>query len=106
MKKHNLKDFTKGWFMGDFDPSLFQTKDFEISIRKYNKGDSDSGHYHKILTEYTVIISGSVRMNGTVYTEGDIITVFPKEKTDFETLVDGTITTVIKVPSSKNDKYI
>ena len=44
-------------------------------------------------------------MNGNEYVDGDIITIQPGEATDFKVLED-TITTVIKLPSVKNDKYI
>ena len=34
MKTDNLNNFIKGWVIGSFDPSLFQTDDFEISIKR------------------------------------------------------------------------
>lgn len=58
MKIFNLKDMVGGWIIGNFDPSLFKTNDVEISIKKYKAGDYDSSHYHKIATEYTVIVDG------------------------------------------------
>jgi len=39
MKKYKLKNFTRGWFIGNFKPTLFSTKDFEIAIKQYKKGD-------------------------------------------------------------------
>jgi hypothetical protein len=44
-------------------------------------------------------------MNGTIYGTGDIITIEPGEATDFEVLED-TITTVVKLPCVKDDKFI
>jgi len=44
-------------------------------------------------------------MNGTLYSSGDIITIEPGEATDFQALED-TITTVVKIPCVKDDKYI
>lgn len=105
MEKNNLKKFIKGWFIGDFSPSLLQTKDFEISIKRYNKNDYEKAHYHKISTEYTIIIEGEVKMNGNVYSKDDIIIISPEESSDFLCLED-TVTCVIKTPSLKNDKFI
>ena len=31
MNKYNLKDFFKGWFIGNFEPTLDNTDDFELS---------------------------------------------------------------------------
>jgi quercetin dioxygenase-like cupin family protein len=44
-------------------------------------------------------------MNGREYNEGEIVVIEPGEATDFEALQD-TITTVIKIPCVKDDKYI
>lgn len=104
MKASNIKDMTKGWFIGDFTPTLLQTRDVEVAVKAYKKGDSEGVHYHKIATEYTVIVSGRVKMNGITYSEGDIVVIEPYESTDFEALED-TVTTVVKYPGAVDDKY-
>jgi hypothetical protein len=43
-------------------------------------------------------------MNNIEYRQDDIITINPNESTDFKCLTDVT-TVVIKIPSSKGDKY-
>lgn len=105
MKKENLNEMTKGWFVGNFLPTLFKTKEVEVAVKKYNEGDFEDKHYHKIATEITVIVSGKVRMNGTVYNQDDIIVIEPFEVTDFFAITN-TVTTVIKIPCANNDKYI
>lgn len=105
MKVSNLSDMTKGWFVGNFDPSLIKTRDVEVAVKTYKKGDYEEKHYHKIATEITVIVKGSVKMNGIVYKENDIIIIEPNEKTDFLALQDA-ICTVVKYPGASNDKYI
>ena len=67
MKIAKLDDMIKGWFIGNFEPSLCKTNDVEVAVKKYNKGDFEDKHYHKIATEYTLIISGRVRMNNKEY---------------------------------------
>ena len=96
----------KGWFIGNFEPSLLKTDQFEIACKYYQKGDYEDSHVHKIGTEYTVIASGSVLMNNVKYVKGDIIIIEPNEYTDFKVLEDNTITIVVKVPCVKGDKYI
>ena len=100
MKKGSLKDMFKGWFIGDFEPTLFNTNQFEVAIKRYNEGDYESNHVHKIATEFTVIVEGEVEMNGVKYIKDDII----NEYTDFRCLTD-VVTTVVKVPCVKDDKY-
>jgi quercetin dioxygenase-like cupin family protein len=101
----NLNDFTKGWIIGNFEPTLLNTNDFEVAIKRYNAGDYENSHHHKISTEYTIIVEGTVLMNEIEYKKDDIIIIKPNESTDFKCLTDVT-TVVIKTPSSKDDKYI
>jgi mannose-6-phosphate isomerase-like protein (cupin superfamily) len=104
MENNNLNDFIKGWFIGDFKPTILNTSDFEIAIKRYKAGDSESIHHHKIATEYTVIVEGEVMMNDSKYKTNDIITIQPNERTNFICLTD-VVTVVVKTPSVKNDKY-
>lgn len=105
MKAFNLDDFTKGWFIGSFEPTLRDTEQFECGIKRYRAGDKESFHMHKIATEFTIIIDGLVKMNDKIYDMNTIIEIAPGEITDFEALTDVT-TCVVKVPGAKNDKYI
>ncbi len=91
--------------MGNFEPSLFNTNDVEVAVKKYNAGDYEEIHYHKIATEITVIISGEVEMNGIRYKENDMIVMEPFDKTDFLAITD-TINVVVKVPGANDDKYM
>lgn len=105
MKVAKLEDMVKGWFVGNFDPTLLKTNDVEVAVKEYKKGDYEEKHYHKIATEITVIVSGRVKMNGVVYSKGDIIVTEPNEATDFEALED-TVNTVVKYPGANDDKYL
>lgn len=105
MKIAKLQNMIKGWFIGNFEPSLLKTNDVEVAVKTYKKGDYEAKHYHKVATEFTCIISGRVKMNGIEYEAGDIIVMEPNEVTDFECLVDGTTNVVVKFPGANNDKY-
>ena len=104
LEKYNLDDMFKGWFIGNFEPSLFKTNDVEVGVKKYKAGDYENAHFHKIATEFTVIISGEVEMNGVVYKENDIIKIVPNVVTNFKAITD-VITVVVKLPGANEDKY-
>jgi quercetin dioxygenase-like cupin family protein len=104
MQKHDLNTFIKGWFVGNFNPSLIKTNDVEVGVKKYKAGDYEAPHYHKVATEITVIVYGEVEMNGVKYVDGDVIVIEPNERTDFKCLTD-VVTTVVKYPGASNDKY-
>ena len=101
----NVNEYIKGWLVGNFDPSLINSKDIEVGLKYYKKGDKESSHVHKIITEYTIVVSGKIKMNDEVYIEKDIVTILPNVPTNFESLEDS-ITLVIKTPSIPSDKHI
>ena len=105
MTKHQLENFTRGWIVGDFAPSILQTKDFEFMVRYYVSGETEEAHVHKVADEITVIINGRFKMNQEELQAGDVIHLKPGESTDFTCIEDGA-TAVIKTPSVINDKYL
>jgi quercetin dioxygenase-like cupin family protein len=104
LKHFNLNEMTKGWFVGNFNPSILKTKEVEVGIKNYKKGEKEDIHYHKIATEITAIISGRVIMCEKEFKSGDIILLEPGTPTSFEVIED-TITVVVKLPCAKDDKY-
>ncbi|WP_043650212.1 cupin domain-containing protein [Chitinilyticum litopenaei] len=104
-KIFNLDDMLKGWFVGNFKPTAFETKAAEVGIKTYAAGEKEAKHYHKISTELTVVIDGTILMNGQTYEKGDIIVIPPGNATDFEAITDAR-TVVVKVPGELNDKYL
>lgn len=105
MRRAELRNMVKGWFVGDFSPTVLATKDVEVAIKYYSAGDYEELHHHKVATEVTAIVSGRVKMMDQEFVAGDIITLEPNDPTDFQVLEDS-ITVVVKLPSAAEDKYL
>jgi len=105
MLKEKLSNMTRGWFIGNFEPSLLKTKDFEVGILTHKKGEEWPKHYHKIATEYTVLISGSMTICGELIEPGTIFILEPDEIADPIFHEDCTVV-VVKTPSVIGDKYV
>ncbi|NAO55449.1 hypothetical protein [Pseudomonas syringae] len=105
MKTARLEDMVKGWFVGGFEPAVFSTESCEVGVKTYKAGEKEAAHYHKVATEITVLIAGSVNMRDQVWHAGDIIVLEPGDITEFEALTDAT-TVVVKVPGALADKYV
>ena len=105
MRISRLSDFTRGWFIGSFQPTLCDTEAVEVGVKHYPAGAREAAHYHRVATEHTLILDGTVRMQGRVVNAGEIVTIAPDEVTDFEALTAVT-TVVIKLPGARNDKYL
>ena len=99
MKHERIENMKRGWFVGNFEPSLLKTNDVEVAVKVYKKGDYEEAHYHKAATEITVIISGRAKMFEKVWDAGDIVV------TDFEAM-ENTVNVVVKIPGVNNDKYL
>lgn len=105
MTKYNIKDFIRGWIIGDFEPSLIKTKNFEITVKNFIAGEEEEKHVHKLADEYTVVLSGHISMNDVVYKEDDIVVIEKGEASKFKSITDSKVLG-IKVPSVIGDKYI
>jgi hypothetical protein len=95
----------RGWFIGDFEPSAYKTKNFEVAYIRHKKGDRWEKHYHKLATEITLIIRGSVKVNDEIFSKGDIFMVEPYETVD-PLFLDDTEVIVVKTLSDVDDKYV
>lgn len=105
MRTAKIKDMKKGWFVGNFTPSLYKTEAVEAAVKHFKAGEVEPSHYHKIATEITVVVSGKVKMFNTVWESGDIIIADPEDITGFEAVTDAVLT-VLKLPGTLNDKYL
>lgn len=105
MRSTKLDEMVKGWFVGGFTPAVLSTDACEVAVKHYRAGDSEAAHFHKVATEVTVVVSGTVRMAGRVWSEGDIIVLEPGEVSAFEALTDA-VNVVVKLPGALNDKFL
>ena len=104
MKKYKLQDMHRGWLIGDFEPSVLQTQNFEVGVLTHKKGEHWDEHYHKIATEINVLIEGSMTVNGIHIEVGDIFIIKPNESSAPVFLEDCKVLCV-KTPSVIGDKY-
>jgi quercetin dioxygenase-like cupin family protein len=105
MKIFKLKDMYKGWFVGNFEPSVFQTSLFEVGTTFHPKGSEWDIHYHKKGTEITWLIKGKIKIQDKILETGDIFVIYPWEIANPEFLEDSEVL-VIKTPSDVKDKYV
>lgn len=105
MNTSRLEDMINGWFVGAFEPTAHYSEACEVAVKHYSAGDAESAHFHKVATEITLVLNGTVRMCGREFSAGDIVVLQPGEITSFQALTDAT-NVVVKVPGALNDKYL
>lgn len=105
MKMLNFENMKGGWFIGDFEPTAYKTKDFEVSYKTHVKDEKWDHHYHTIVTEINLIISGEMILQGKTLKENDIFILEPYEIADPQFLKD-TYIICVKTPSANDKKII
>lgn len=104
MKIDSLKRMTRGWLIGDFEPSILKTKDFEVGILTHKKGEIWPKHYHREAVEYNCLLEGKMIIQDILIEPGTIFVLDKNEIADPQFLEDCRVL-VIKTPSVIGDKY-
>lgn len=105
MKIRKLSDMKGGWFVGNFDPAAFRSKDVEVAYQKHKRHENHQAHYHAKATEINLLVKGRMTMQGHLLKPGDIFIFEPYEVADPHFLEDCEIV-VVKTPSEPSDKYL
>jgi quercetin dioxygenase-like cupin family protein len=104
MKKLHIDDMESGWFVGNFEPTMFKTKECEVCFKRHPKGEKWPEHYHAVSTEINYLIRGKMTIQGCELVAGDLFSLEPYEIADPVFLEDCELI-VVKVPSAPGDKY-
>tara|TARA_B100000508_G_scaffold98900_1_gene77611 strand:+ start:198 stop:518 length:321 start_codon:yes stop_codon:yes gene_type:complete len=104
MKKSNIKHFMGGWFVGDFEPSIFKNPFFEVGHHSHKKNDQTFPHYHQVTNELNYIVRGEMMVDKQHLKAGDMWIYEPWDISDVEFLED-TDLMIIRWPSIPTDKY-
>ena len=104
MEIRRIEDFTRGWIIGNFDPSLLKTDKFEVGLLRHKAGEVWPKHYHKVGTEYNILVNGKMIIQDKELKPGDVFVCNPGEVADPIFIEDCTVL-VVKVPSIPGDKY-
>lgn len=94
-----------GWFIGDFEPSVLRTREFEVGVKSHPKQSKWDVHYHKQATEITLLVSGKMKIADQVIESGQVFVLEPYEVAD-PVFLEDCLVVVVKTPSVVQDKYI
>lgn len=104
MKTAKLSDMWRGWFIGNFEPSVLKTDQFEVALLSHKKGEFWPKHYHAVATEYNLLISGKMTICGAEMNSGDIFILEPYEIAE-PIFHEDCLIVCVKTPSLPKDKY-
>jgi hypothetical protein len=104
MKLDRIENMVGGWFIGNFEPSIYKTDAFEVCLKRHAKGESWPTHFHKQATEINCLIRGEMTISDVHLTSGDLFIIEKNEIAQPVFLTDCELI-VVKVPSILGDKY-
>ena len=102
MKTYIYEDMKGGWFVGNFEPTCYNTELFEVSFKTHKKDENWDYHYHHTVTEINLLIRGKMILQDKELVSGDIFVLEPFEIADPKFLEDCEIVCV--KTKSINDK--
>jgi len=103
MRKVKMRSMKGGWFIGNFEPSVYKTSACEVCYKEHHKGARWAKHFHTV-TEINYLIAGSMEINGELITAGEIFVIEPYEEIKPVFLSDCSLI-VVKIPGKLNDKH-
>ncbi len=103
IKKYNLNEMFRGWFIGNFEPSVFKSSCIEVGYLFHKKGEIWNVHYHNNLIEVNLLVKGKMILNNMEINENEIFVINQKEIACPIFLEDCNIV-CIKIPNIVGDK--
>lgn len=101
-----MESFVGGWFIGDFEPAVLRTRDFEAGWKVHHRSEVIAPHIHHETTEYNVLTLGEMRVNGERLARGDLFVLRPGERVDVDVISEEAHVLCIKSPSRPGDKEL
>ena len=105
VQKYNLSDYTRGWFIGNFEPTVLKQSQFEVGVLSHKKDEVWAVHYHSVSKEINVLLEGRMKVNGLDVNVGDIF-VFEPFVIAVPTFLTDCKILCIKTPSCPGEKVL
>lgn len=106
MDVRDISDFTGGWFVGNFEPSLLRSEGFEVGWKIHHRHEGIKSHVHRVVTEYNLLAHGSMTVNGVLLEAGKLFVLYPGERVDAVIHTEQVHVVCVKVPSLPSDKEL
>jgi len=101
----DIRNYTRGWLIGDFEPNIKRVSEYEIGLLTHKKNEQWGFHYHRVAIEINVLVSGKMIINNQPIYAGDIF-VFEPNVIACPIFSEECKIICIKIPSRPSDKYI
>jgi dTDP-glucose pyrophosphorylase len=101
----DLSKYTRGWLIGNFEPSIQKETEYEIGVLTHQKDEKWGFHYHRESIEINILLKGKMIINNIELNTGDVFT-FNKNIIACPIFLEDCKLICIKIPSVPGDKFI
>jgi len=101
-----IEDMFRGWFIGNFEPSVSKQETFEVGYLLHKKGEIWDTHYHNNIKEINLLISGKMILNDNIVINKNEIFIIDSKTIVSPIFLEDCYIICIKIPSFKGDKLI
>jgi hypothetical protein len=105
MRVYDPDKYVGGWFIGDFEPSIWRTSSFEVGYKHHKMGEPWPAHYHEHMDEATFLLEGKMQICGETLS-GPVIFVLDRMQTADPIFITDCKVFIIKAPSVPGDKVV
>jgi len=105
IKIYKLEDMFRGWFIGNFEPSIFKYSGVEIGYLHHKKNEKWQTHFHNNLIEVNLLVQGKMILNDIEINKNEIF-VIDKKILACPIFLEDCYIMCIKIPSMVGDKII
>ena len=105
MKQYNLSNMLRGWFIGNFEPSILKTSFIEVGVVSHKKDEEWPAHFHSSSIEINLVLDGSLTINNKLFEKNDFF-ILERNEVSKPKFLENCRILVIRVPDIQNDKVI
>ena len=105
IKLYKIEDMFRGWFVGNFEPSVFKHAGVEVGYLLHKKGEKWQTHYHNNLIEVNLLVEGKMILNDIELNKNEIF-VIDKKVIACPIFLEDCYIICIKIPSMVGDKIL
>jgi dTDP-glucose pyrophosphorylase len=102
---NNTNRYKRGWFIGNFEPTMYKTSEFEVGFLFHGKGERWDYHYHKEAVEHNFLINGSMILNDVTIPRGSYFKI-ERNQIACPVFLEDCYIVCVKLPSIPGDKFV
>lgn len=101
----DVNNIVRGWFVGNFDNTLYKTDACEVAYKYHFSGEDWPAHFHEHSDEINYLVTGQMEINGQKM-EAPCVFIIRKGEVAKPRFITAVTLIVVRVPGIPHDKIV